>query len=53
GPTGGIAVVFQTFALYPWLTVAENVELGLDALSLPPREVRERAAAAIELIGLD
>ncbi len=53
GPTGGIAVVFQTFALYPWLTVVENVELGLDALSLPPREVRERAAAAIEMIGLD
>ncbi|MBX4145393.1 ABC transporter ATP-binding protein, partial [Ralstonia pickettii] len=53
GPTAGIAVVFQTFALYPWLTVVENVELGLDALDLPPRDVRERAAAAIELIGLD
>ncbi|RQZ23749.1 ATP-binding cassette domain-containing protein [Burkholderia sp. Bp9017] len=53
GPTGGIAVVFQTFALYPWLTVVENVELGLDALGLAPRDVRARAAAAIELIGLD
>ncbi|AOJ73599.1 MULTISPECIES: ABC transporter ATP-binding protein [Burkholderia] len=53
GPTDGIAVVFQTFALYPWLTVLENVELGLDALSVAPDTARERAIAAIELIGLD
>ncbi|AOI68578.1 nitrate/sulfonate/bicarbonate ABC transporter ATP-binding protein [Burkholderia ubonensis] len=53
GPTDGIAVVFQTFALYPWLTVLENVELGLDALGVGTRVARERALAAIELIGLD
>ncbi|WP_081087757.1 nitrate/sulfonate/bicarbonate ABC transporter ATP-binding protein [Burkholderia stagnalis] len=53
GPTAGIAVVFQTFALYPWLTVLENVELGLDALGVSPDVARERARAAIELIGLD
>jgi len=52
-PSAGIAVVFQTFALYPWLTVLQNVELGLDALSLPAAEVHQRASAAIDLIGLD
>jgi NitT/TauT family transport system ATP-binding protein len=53
GPQEGIAVVFQTFALLPWLTVLENVELGLDALGLAPEEGRRRAMAAIDLIGLD
>jgi len=52
-PAPGIAVVFQTFALYPWLTVQRNVELGLDALRLPAAEVRRRALSAIDLIGLD
>ncbi len=52
-PSEGIAMVFQTFALYPWLTVLENVELGLDALALPRAECRRRALAAIDLIGLD
>jgi NitT/TauT family transport system ATP-binding protein len=53
GPAEGIAIVFQNFALYPWLTVLENVELGLDALSRPADEVRRRAMSAIDLIGLD
>lgn len=53
GPSEGIAVVFQTFALYPWLTVLQNVELGLDALGLASAEVQRRAGAAIDLIGLD
>lgn len=53
GPAAGIAFVFQTFALYPWLTVERNVELGLNALQLPLQEARRRALAAIDLIGLD
>ena len=53
GPSAGIAIVFQTFALYPWLTVRQNVELGLDALGLPLAEAQRRADAAIDLIGLD
>ncbi|MFO1466722.1 MAG: nitrate/sulfonate/bicarbonate ABC transporter ATP-binding protein [Steroidobacteraceae bacterium] len=53
GPAPGIAMVFQSFALYPWLTVFENVALGLEALRVPKPEIRKRSLAAIDLIGLD
>ena len=53
GPPPGIAMVFQGFALFPWLTVLENVEIGLEALRLPRDEIRRRSLAAIDLIGLD
>ena len=51
GPAEGVAMVFQTFALFPWLTVLQNVEAGLEALGVGARE--RRARAAIDLIGLD
>ncbi len=52
GPAEGVAMVFQSFALFPWLTVQENVELGLEALGVPRAERETRAEAAIDLIGL-
>lgn len=53
GAQPSVAMVFQTFALFPWLTVLQNVELGLEAQRVPPAERRTRALAAIDLIGLD
>ncbi len=53
GPPNGVSMVFQSFALFPWLTVLQNVELGLEALGIDGAERRKRALAAIDLIGLD
>jgi NitT/TauT family transport system ATP-binding protein len=52
GAARGISMVFQSFALFPWLTVQKNVELGLEAQGIPAAERARRAEAAIELIGL-
>ncbi|MEZ0095467.1 nitrate/sulfonate/bicarbonate ABC transporter ATP-binding protein [Streptacidiphilus sp. EB129] len=53
GASPGVAMVFQSFALLPWLTVQQNVELSLEARGVPAEERRERALRAIDLIGLD
>ena len=53
GPPKGVAMVFQSFALFPWLTVLENVEIGLEPLGVPAAERRQRSLEAIDLIGLD
>jgi NitT/TauT family transport system ATP-binding protein len=52
GPAEGVAMVFQSFALFPWLTVQENVELGLEAQGVAKAEREKRAEEAIDLIGL-
>src|ERR1700710_2380185 len=52
GPAPGVAMVFQSFALFPWLTVQENVEIGLEAQGVKKSEREERTEAAIDLIGL-
>jgi NitT/TauT family transport system ATP-binding protein len=53
GVNAQVAIVFQSFALYPWLTVQANVEMGLLAKEWTPQERRDRALQAIDLIGLD
>ena len=53
GPNPNVAIVFQSFALFPWLDVLQNVELGLLAMDVSDEERRRRALKAIDLIGLD
>jgi NitT/TauT family transport system ATP-binding protein len=53
GLNPGVAIVFQSFALYPWLTVLENVELGLKAKGTQSDSRREKALRMIDIIGLD
>ncbi|MEM2925717.1 MAG: ABC transporter ATP-binding protein [Methanocellales archaeon] len=48
-----VAMVFQSFALLPWLTVMENVELGLEAMNMPREEMIRRAHKYIDAVGLD
>ncbi len=49
----GVSIVFQNFALFPWLTVEENVLLGLINKDMDPKEKREKALKAIDIVGLD
>jgi NitT/TauT family transport system ATP-binding protein len=53
GLNPGVAIVFQSFALYPWLTVLENVELGLKAKGEASDSRRQKALKMIDVIGLD
>jgi len=53
GPVQGISMVFQNPALFPWLTVLENVELGLEAAGLSKKVRRPKTLKAIDIIGLD
>ena len=53
GPAEQVAMVFQSFALFPWLNVLDNVEIGPRANGVPLEETRQRALKAIDTIGLD
>ena len=53
GPNPDVAMVFQSFALLPWLTVQENVELGLKAQGIAAKVRAAQANAAIDMVGLD
>ena len=52
GPARGISMVFQSFALFPWLTVQQNVEIGLEARGVSKDEREKRAEKVIDMIGL-
>jgi NitT/TauT family transport system ATP-binding protein len=48
-----VSIVFQSFALFPWLTVLENVEAPLEARGMPPIDRRKRSLRIIDAVGLD
>src|SRR3989338_8745624 len=52
GPSKDRLVVFQEAALFPWLTVQENVEFGLKLQKVPKEERRERAFASLKMVHL-
>jgi NitT/TauT family transport system ATP-binding protein len=53
GVLGAAAMVFQSFALLPWLTVTENVAMGLEARGVSGPARRDAVARAVNLVGLD
>src|SRR5216110_575836 len=52
GLNPGVAIVFQSFALYPWMTVTQNVQIALRAARLPSEEIAARAERVIRMVGL-
>src|SRR2546423_5617583 len=52
GLTPGVGIVFQSFALYPWMTVSENIEVVLRAAGLPESEFKQRSDRVIRTVGL-
>ena len=52
GPSANVGMVFQSYALYPWLTVYDNIAFGLLAQRLPPQTIAERLGALLRLVGL-
>ncbi|MES1147513.1 MAG: nitrate/sulfonate/bicarbonate ABC transporter ATP-binding protein, partial [bacterium] len=53
GPNPDVSLVFQTFALLPWLSVQQNVEVGLQSHDITDRERRKRSIDALRMVGLD
>ena len=53
GQAPNVAIVFQSFALFPWLTVLENVEAPLEARGVADVERRKRALRTLDIVGLD
>lgn len=53
GPCPNVSIVFQSFALFPWLTVLDNVEAPLKARGVPPHERIKRSLRVLDSVGLD
>jgi NitT/TauT family transport system ATP-binding protein len=52
GLNPGVSIVFQSIALFPWMTVQENIQTALESSGLPANEVEERTQKAIHMVGL-
>jgi NitT/TauT family transport system ATP-binding protein len=48
----GVAIVFQSFALYPWMTVTDNIQVVLQAAAMGENEIKDRTEKTIRLVGL-